>query len=479
MDNYWKHLEEQISFNINHEVIFENGLKHTPRKLVNDINKVRGKLKALKLRKRSIIALCTDSNYAQFVIIMAVGREGHIPSPLGKFPLDNSKILFADKAEYLVTASFRDSFQFKCVKSKGKMKVHVDRAKIAMVYPTSGTSTGKSKAVFQSFLQLFHTEKEINNRMGLLPGARELIASPFDNVYWLGRLRCVLAKQGVVYFLPNPINPLSVIKALRNTEIKGLSCDTPLLKMLLDYSERSQVNIFSYLNYVKTASAPLMKSYFHKFMTSYPHAKLFYNYGLTEAMRTTILVLPDEIDGLGSSGKALNGVKIAIKVGNLPTNMPDVRGNVLIKGDNVALGYDDKLAWEEVCEFGYFNTGDIGVLDKNGFLKILGRASDALFIKDKIYFSTEIEEFIRLEYSVKSDFVIIETNIEKIPHLCLVTERNELDQSFLISMNNYLKNSKYKNIVLNRIILLKEFPRTNNGKVQHLKIKKILEKNEY
>jgi len=96
-------------------------------------------------------------------------------------------------------------------------------------------------------------------------------------------------------------------------------------------------------------------------------------YGITEA---SPVVSVNSIEGnkIGSVGKPLTGIQVKI-------DRPDHagRGEIKIKGPNVMLGYfkNDK-ATHEVIRGGWFHTGDLGYLDKEGYLYITGRQKDLI-----------------------------------------------------------------------------------------------------
>lgn len=74
----------------------------------------------------------------------------------------------------------------------------------------------------------------------------------------------------------------------------------------------------------------------------------------------------------GSCGKAVRGCEIKIDSPD-PINVP---GNILVKGPNVFLGYfkNEKATSEAFTEDGWFRTGDVGVIDADGYLYIRGRS---------------------------------------------------------------------------------------------------------
>jgi long-chain acyl-CoA synthetase len=102
---------------------------------------------------------------------------------------------------------------------------------------------------------------------------------------------------------------------------------------------------------------------------------------------------------VGSVGPAVLGVELKIH-----SPVGDKYGEVLAKGDNVMLGYmDDPEATEEcMTEDGFYRTGDIGYLDKDGFLYITGRKKNVIVLSSgKNVYPEEIEEYLNQSDLIK------------------------------------------------------------------------------
>ena len=110
-------------------------------------------------------------------------------------------------------------------------------------------------------------------------------------------------------------------------------------------------------------------------------------YGLTETAPIAALT-PDFNTRVGSAGKAV--VCDEIKIQN-PNSKGE--GEVLIKGDTVMLGYyQDEEATADAVTDGWFNSGDIGYLDEEGFLYITGRSKNVIVTQNgKNIYPEEIE----------------------------------------------------------------------------------------
>lgn len=113
-------------------------------------------------------------------------------------------------------------------------------------------------------------------------------------------------------------------------------------------------------------------------------------YGLTETAPIAALT-PDFDTRVGSAGKAVPGDEIKIQNPN-----ENGEGEVLIKGETVMLGYfEDPETTAEVMQDGWFNSGDIGYLDEDGFLYITGRSKNVIVTQNgKNIYPEEIETLL-------------------------------------------------------------------------------------
>ena len=114
---------------------------------------------------------------------------------------------------------------------------------------------------------------------------------------------------------------------------------------------------------------------------------VYQGYGLTE---TSPVVCAEfsKLNRLGSVGTHLEGVRVKI-------DNPDEDGigEIITKSDSVMLGYyGDKEETNRVIKKGWFYTGDLGRMDKDGFLYITGRKKDVIVLKNgKNVFPDELE----------------------------------------------------------------------------------------
>ena len=129
--------------------------------------------------------------------------------------------------------------------------------------------------------------------------------------------------------------------------------------------------------------------------------KMVQGYGLTE---TSPVIAAENFKQVkyGSVGIPLKDVQVEI------VNKDDKGiGEIRVKGPNVMLGYyENEEATKEVLKDGWFYTGDLGYIDKKGFLFITGRQKDMIVLKNgKKVFPEELETLVNRIYEIEESFV--------------------------------------------------------------------------
>lgn len=114
-------------------------------------------------------------------------------------------------------------------------------------------------------------------------------------------------------------------------------------------------------------------------------------YGITECSPLVSVNRPSGVR-LGSVGVPVKNCTVRIDIGD-----DGKTGEVLVKGDNVMLGYfnNPEATAEAFTEDGFFRTGDIGYMDKDGYIYLTGRKKNVIILSNgKNIFPEELEEYI-------------------------------------------------------------------------------------
>jgi long-chain acyl-CoA synthetase len=192
-------------------------------------------------------------------------------------------------------------------------------------------------------------------------------------------------------------------------------------------------------------------------------------YGLTETA-PVVTFNPPDAPRLGSVGRPLTGVEVRIL-------HPDAAGvgEVLIRGDNVMAGYfHNEPATREVLENGWFHSGDLGYLDRDGYLYIQGRIKDIIVLASgKNVSAEEVGQHYLQAPSIKEVFVTADGRAEKlaallVPDLDFFRKTGETDIYDKVKWDLELLSQDlepYKRVRA-FVLINEELPKTRLGKVK-------------
>ncbi len=292
---------------------------------------------------------------------------------------------------------------------------------VASIIFTSGT-TGTPKGVMLTHNNLITNIKQISNYFNILPSDNMLIIRSISHIAVVtGELLIGLYKGCTISFYSDDFNPRTIINKLEKNNISIL-CGTPTLFYYLSrfIKKKSQVN----LRLGVLSGECLKHEICYILKEKFPTTNFFNVYGLTEASpRLSFLHNDNFFNKVGSVGKVLEGIEICIK------NYVDIEkniGEICVKGENVFKGYyNNKELTRNKKINGWLYTGDIGYIDNDGDLFVLGR-KDNMIIKFGINIYPEvIENSVLSHEEIKAALVWCdETKFNKSIVLNLVREEN-------------------------------------------------------
>lgn len=195
-------------------------------------------------------------------------------------------------------------------------------------------------------------------------------------------------------------------------------------------------------------------------------------YGMTETAPIITFTRPNDFKP-GSAGRALSTCRIKI-----------IDGEICAQGDNLMLGYyNNKEATDQTITDGWLHTGDLGYLDKDGYLFVTGRKKELIVLPNgKNITPTEIETKISSLSSAIKEVAIIENN--NLLHAIIVPNYSFLSSNGVANIENYIKQeviSKYNNLtaiykrVGNFSITNIDLPKTRLGKLKRHLLSKIVQ----
>jgi long-chain acyl-CoA synthetase len=338
----------------------------------------------------------------------------------------------------------------------------------SMVYFTSGTSSGIRKGVVQSAGNLFYSSRYISNFMQLDSSCIEFIASPYDNAFWFGRIRTILMNSGSVILNSGSVNPLKIYDGVVNLGANSISGDSSIFIIIIKYLSDRLEGYNKNIKWIKIASQPLTNKNKNNIRKLFCNAKITFNYGLTEAMRCCLLDLNCSHEKLSSVGRPCDGVDVKIFDDNYKLQPPGVIGDVYVNGSNLALTYinNDDL-WLSKIRNNMYSTADMGYIDEDGYLYILGRSDHAINVGGRKVSENEVFNILQ-EFLPNYTYCIIGMTFADSVNgqdVCCVIESSSFDFPNFGNIRHELLSKSNKHLVPSCFYVVETIPKTSNGKV--------------
>lgn len=260
---------------------------------------------------------------------------------------------------------------------------------------TSGT-TGSPKGVLMTHGRTLPQVAVWVANTRLVAGDRYLLANPFFHSYGMkvGWVACLLAGATA---LPLPqFDVAQAIDLIEREQVTFLPGPPTIFQMLLAELDRRPWNSSS-LRGGTTGAASVPPALVERIRRDLGMVDLITAYGMTECVNITTCVPGDSAETIaGTCGAAFpgNAVRIANDAGEeLPRGEA---GEVLVRGQGVMLGYlDDPAATAEAIDAaGWLHTGDIGVMDERGYLRITDRKKDLYISGGFNVYPAEVERLL-------------------------------------------------------------------------------------
>jgi long-chain acyl-CoA synthetase len=199
---------------------------------------------------------------------------------------------------------------------------------------------------------------------------------------------------------------------------------------------------------------------------------LMEGYGLSEASPICSLNPLNGRRVAGSIGPAVNNVEIRIMDDNGKEVAAGESGEITVKGDNVMIGYyNNPEATKDTIKDGWLNTGDIGKMDKDGYVYVLDRKKDMIIVNGMNVYPREVEETLLKHPAVAEANVVgqIDELHGEIPVAVVVLKEGaNIDEKELRKFcRQHIANFK----VPHRVEFWKELPKNTTGKVLKREIK--------
>jgi len=322
--------------------------------------------------------------------------------------------------------------------SARKVAMSIDGDNLSDLMFTSGT-TGKPKGVMSRHGAIIRSFSVFVKTLGIIPGDRYLVVNPFFHAfgYKAGWVSCLLAGATI---LPQAVfDADEVFARISQDKITVLPGPPTLYLSLLAHPGLESANLDS-LRVAVTGAATIPPILIERMRSQLGFEVVTTAYGLTECGGlASICDIDTDVETIaGTSGRAITGTEIAILSEQGDVLGADDTGEICIRGFHVMKGYFEQpqATAETIDDDGWLHTGDVGHLNKDGFLSITDRLKDMYISGGFNCYPAEIEAVL-IEHPAIAQSAVVGIKDERMGEVgcAFITLKSGhlLDESMLIS----------------------------------------------
>ncbi len=340
----------------------------------------------------------------------------------------------------------------------GVRSISVDLA--AIVY-TSG-STGKPKGVMLTHQNLYDNTVSIVKYLEMTEHDRMMVVLPFYYIYGNSLLTTHFCVGGSIVIDNRFTFPNVVLQNMVSQSVTGFA-GVPSTFMLLLHKSTLRSMKFESLRYVTQAGGAMAPNIQQQVQEAFSPAKLFIMYGTTEAAPRLTYVEPEMLPKkYGSIGKPIPNVDVYVADENGKPVPPGVTGEIVARGSNLMKGdWNDPEATANVLKNGIYFTGDLGTVDQDGYIFVVGRTKEMIKVGGNRVSSKEIEEaLLTIAEVIEAAVIGVEDPI-----------LGEAVKAFVVTKNDFVFDDHYLKKQLSGTLALYKIPK-------YLEFRTSLPKNE-
>jgi acyl-CoA synthetase (AMP-forming)/AMP-acid ligase II len=272
---------------------------------------------------------------------------------------------------------------------------------------TSGT-TGVPKGVVMTHGRTLTVATDWVAMTGLTADDTYLMVNPYFHMFGLKAGILASVSSGAT-MLPEPVFDVDrVLSRVATEHVTVLPGPPTLYQSILDHPDRDHHDLTS-LRVAVTGAADIPVELIRRIHDELPFSKIVTGYGLTEGGTACATGDGDDAEAIATTvGRPRPGFEVRIVEDGGRDVETGQAGEVLIRGGSVMAGYldDPDETAKSLSSDGWLRTGDLGVLDDAGRLRIVGRIKDMFIVGGFNAYPAEIENMLLRHPGVQQAAVI-------------------------------------------------------------------------
>jgi acyl-CoA synthetase (AMP-forming)/AMP-acid ligase II len=344
-------------------------------------------------------------------------------------------------------------------------------ADLAQIIYTSGT-TGKPKGVMLTHRGLMANTESIVSYLKLSARDRVMVILPFFYSYGNSLLLTHVFVGGTLVVAKQFVFLNRVATQMLEEGVTGFSGVPSSYAMLLKQSVFSKTR-FETLRYLTCAGGALSTSSIRRLQDCLPDVEIYIMYGQTEASARLSYLEPSNLTRkMGSIGKGIPGVRLRVLKKDGTGVLPGEVGEITAEGACLMKGYwNNPVATHKTLRGNRLYTGDLATIDEEGFIFVVGRASEIIKSGSYRIHPMEIEEVLNSHPGVvESAAVGVDDAVLGECIVAFVVTRPDcspLSSDLLQYARTFLPAFKLPR----RIVFVEELPKTSSGKIKRVALR--------
>ncbi|MHB1710566.1 MAG: AMP-binding protein [Acidimicrobiales bacterium] len=349
-------------------------------------------------------------------------------------------------------------------------------APIRWLFYTSGT-TADPKGAPHTDLTVMASALAMAECLDMHADDVSALVFPFTHIGGIGWLMAALM-TGCTLLVTDAFDPVATPAFLSANGVTLAGSGTPFhLAYLAAQRAATGGSIFPRVRSYPGGGAPKPPRLHYDLKSEIGGIGIVSGYGLTEA---PIVVMARAFDPdqklAGSEGRATPGVSIMVVALDGTEAPPGMEGEIRLKGPQVIRGYfDPSLDADAFDEAGFFRTGDLGIVDADGFVTITGRLKDVIIRHGENISAKEVEDLLYTHPAVADVAVIGLPDARTGERACAVVATRDGEQLIFGEMVRFLREQGLRSQAIpEQLELVAQVPRNPAGKILKHKLREEL-----
>lgn len=451
----------------------------------------------------SRVGVCFHNSASQAIAIVAILLANRVPVLINSVDLLESKVDWIQHAKLnfgIVSEDFAERISIPHlvlneqgipealigktnVSAEFDQVLHMPPLNTGLVLFTSG-STGEMKEVYIPERGILKTIDELIKRFNLTEKSVATVTLPVCHSMALNtQFLPTFMAGGKCHFCNLRLSMNKVYRGLLRDNATFVALIGEIVRTCWEERRLKNLPVCEKVEHVQIAGGLISLKHLEMTRELFPNAVIHKGYGLTEAIRVTMISSEEEKFNSTAVGKPLSFLEVQIRNEQGQVLPAGQYGEIYVKGDSVMLGLRSLTSANSrlVERNEFLATGDLGMKDEEGYLHVTGRLDSLFKINGRRVFGVEIEK-VALEAYEKFRFakaILVSDEDRDRSRIVLFIE---LDRSCW--QNNVLhldtevqdrlaQRMKMLSIPPKEIIFARHIPRTSNGKLNLPMLKQI------